>query len=253
MNSQHTFNDLLDLLVKDKVTMEELALLSGNNNMEELHFEASRHRTAVISIQRVAIAQQVASVHRKYIGSLATPASEPKIIPIYRNKKIIRIAAAAAVFFGLFISMDRLLVNPDMIYKESYQEYFVNTERSVGSVEQSNLTDYFRSGNSQAVIEAFGSIQNPGSKEKFLAGYSYMKSDNYKQAKDLFKAVIQGGNETNEFLFKDEAEYYLTLTYLKLKEFDEAYSLMKSIRSNPEHTYSDAFDSWTLLRTKWLD
>ena len=252
MNNQHTFNDLLDLWVKDEVTMDELAMLSGKTNREELQFETSLHRTGVISIQKFAIAQQVASVHQKYMDSLTKPAFEPVVIPIYRNKMIKRIAVAAAIFFGLFFSVDRLLVTPDMVYRESFQDYYVNTERSLSNDAHNNLTSYFRDGNSQAVIEAFGLIKNPGNKESFLAGYSYMKNGQYDEAEGLFKSIIQNSVAGKDLLFKDEAEYYLTLTYLKLKNYGNAYELMKSIRSNPEHTYTDAFDSWALLRTKWL-
>ncbi|MCU0388353.1 MAG: hypothetical protein MUE71_07070 [Chitinophagaceae bacterium] len=253
MNNHHTFNDLLDLWVKDELTLDDLTLITGKTNSEELLYEATLHKSAVVSIQKFAIAQQVASVHQNYLATLSKPSNETRVISINSRKMLQRIAVAAAIFFGLFLTVDRLLVNPDMIYRESYQEYYGNTERSASVEELQNIAEYFRVGNYQAVIEAFGLINEPANKEVFLAGYSYLKIENYDQAEKLFNTIIQNANAGKENLFRDEAEYYLALTCLKLGKYYDAYMLMKAIRSNPDHTYSDAFDSWSLLRTKWLD
>jgi tetratricopeptide (TPR) repeat protein len=254
MNNQHTFSELLDLWVNKELNLEELSLLSGKGDLEALQQETMLHKTAVLSIQKMAIAEQVASVHQKYLSTIKEPVKkEPRVFAINSRKIVLRVAAAAAIMIGVFISIDRLLINPEIIYKETFQNYYVNTERGIEDGGQSNIMNgYFLKNNTDGVIEVFTSMKNPDNKARFLAGYCFMQKENYDKAVQQFSQIINQRGSSSNGLFKDEAEYYLTLTYLKLHQYDKAYALMKNIRTNPEHTYTDAFDSWVLLRTKWL-
>jgi len=252
MNSNYTFTDLLDLWEKDALTTEELSVLSGRIDPEEVHHETTLHKAAILSIQKVAIAEQVSAVHQKYMARLEKPQPETKVIPLSQNKKTLRLVAAAAVFLGVFLSVDRLFVTPDLIYKSAYEDYFVNRERSLDNSSSNTLFENFRAENFQAVIQAFSNMQEPDAKARFLAGYSMMKEGKYADAKGQFEAILQDDNRHNGYLFRDEAEYYLALTLLNLKSYDKAYTLMTHIRNTPEHTYSDAFDYWDLLRLNWF-
>lgn len=257
MNNHHTLNDLLDQWVKNEITFDELALLSGKTNLADLQANMDMHRVAVHAIQKHSTAIQIASIHQKFMERRKAPhqirEGSAKVIGIQRNRLVVRIAAAAAIFAALLVAAQMLFVSSNSIYSESFKEYSVNNERSVVYNPDNKLGQLFREGDYKGVVATFGTLKKVENKELFLAGYSSLLLGDFDDAKINLKAILENAsaNKSNN-LFKDEAEYYLTLTYVKTGNYNEAYQLMEKMSADAEHTYHDAFNKWTMIRMKWL-
>ncbi len=253
MNNHLTMNDLLDLWVKNEITMDELAIRSGNKDLFELQEKMEMHQVAVRAIQKHATARQVASVHREYLGRRRDQNKVlAKLVSIQRTKLIVRIASVAAVFAAILVIAQMVFISSNRIYSESFSQYYVNNERSAEAPATGNVTALFQKGDYAGVISAFKSQSSHENKELFLAGYSSLMMKDYKNASGYFTAIMDNFSKNGNRLFMDEAEYYLALTDLRQGKNEEAYLLMSKIYSNPDHTYHDAFDKWTMWRMKWI-
>lgn len=259
MNNNQSFDDLLDLWVTRKINLEELAL-QGGSTLSHAREQADLHMVAVRTIQNHAIAQQVSAVHLRYAGgrrtaTIHTPIEpEIKVVPINRSKWFMRAAASVALVAGLYFAQETLYPDPNKLYNAYFQEYHVNTERSLPMQPTSNnLVDLFKAGKFVEVTKSYAGLSSVSNREIFLTGYSNLKVGNYGEATQLFSAIISKNNGFAEKLYMDEAEYYLALTYLKTGATDEAYDLMKKIKRDKSHTFNEKISAWTLFRMKWFN
>ena len=70
-------------------------------------------------------------------------------------------------------------------------------------------------------------------KDEFLVGISYMELKKASEAVSFFNKVIKTDQFSPHSLYKDEAEYYLALSYLKAGSYDKALELMNRIHNVP--------------------
>jgi tetratricopeptide (TPR) repeat protein len=259
MNNNTSFDDLLDLWVTRKINLDELAM-QGGRTLTDAREQAELHLVATHAIQNYAIASQVSAVHNRYAGgrrvhTIASPVLPPdeKVVSINRSKWFMRIAASVALIAGLYFAQENIFVNPDRLYNSYFQEYHVNTERSLGIENKTTLVQLFREGKFDRVIQTFGGLSSPSNREIFLTGYAYLIGGNFKEAEQLFSAIISNNKVNTEELYQDEAEYYLALTYLKMGTTEKAYEMMKIIKEDKGHTFNETVSNWTLFRMKWFN
>jgi tetratricopeptide (TPR) repeat protein len=253
MNNHLTINDLLDQWVKNEITFDELALRSGKEDLSELQENMEMHQLAVHAIQKHSTAVQVSSIHQKYLNKRKEQEAPAKVVSITNNRSriVLRVASAAAVFAALLVSAQLLFVSSNRVYSETFTSYHVNNVRSADAFGSGAISELFQKGDYKGVVSAFKSGEAMGNREVFLAGYASLILKDYDHAIDYFNVIIDNTAIRNTS-FRDEAEYYLTLANLRAGKHEEAYRMMKRIYSNPEHTYHDAFDKWTMFRMKWI-
>lgn len=252
MNNQPIFDELLDSLVKKEISFEELLLQSGNDNYEEVYEQAQLHTLAAETIKNYAIWMQVSDVHKEFLAENKFGAKETKVVKMEPQKWMMRVAASVALLIGLYFTQENLRVNPDRMYKSTFQEYYINTERSIGIIQQNELVESFRKGNYAQVAKQYGLTAGNSVQETFLSGYSNLVTGNYSEAEELFRKIIADNHKKGTAIYLDEAEFYLALTQLKQDKVKDAYQLMNQIYSNKEHTYNDAVSRWMLFRMKWF-
>lgn len=253
MNNRPELNDLLDQWAKREISFEELATLSEATGAESLREEAALHREAISLVQRYGIRNTIAEAHNRYMQQREVPAKQAKVIGITPRKLLVSATAAAAILTGIYLSQGMLAVNPERVYNNSFQDYYVNTERSTGQVSSGEaITELFRGENYTGVAQQFGKLTEVSNKERFLAGYAHLKTGNYAAAASLFSQMIETNQKNGSAYFQDEAEYYLAMAYLKTGMSAKAYPLLQAIHDNKEHTYNGVVDKWTLLRMKWF-
>jgi tetratricopeptide (TPR) repeat protein len=252
MNNRTSFDELLDLWLKNKISFDELAALSGKP-LAEVKQEAEMHKLASEAIEKYAIREKVSDVHSRYLAARkAKTQVTPPVVPINRNKWMMRVAASVALLTGLYITSENMLLNSERIYKAHFQDYYVNVERSMEGTRRYKIDEYFREGNYNGIIKAYQQLPQRSNKEMFLAGYAYLKEEEYTEASRLFNMILNSNDGDGELLFKDEAEYYLAMTYLKLREVDKAYQLLTKIKEDRAHTFNENVDNWTLTKMKWF-
>jgi tetratricopeptide (TPR) repeat protein len=115
------------------------------------------------------------------------------------------------------------------------------------SIQQYKDKDY------KAVIKTWQSLRGANNREKFLAASAFHETGDYQQAVNVLQQIVQNNSQTGNRLYNDEAEFYLGLSYLKMKNNKAAYNYFKKIRDNPNHTFHERVSRWTITRLKWLN
>jgi tetratricopeptide (TPR) repeat protein len=251
MNNRTSFDELLDLWLMNKISLDELAALSGKP-LVEVKKEAEMHKLASEAIAKYAIREKVSDVHSRYLAARKAKAPATPVVPINRNKWMMRVAASVALLTGLYITSENVLLNSDRIFHAHFQDYYVNVERSIEGTRRYKIDEYFREGNYTGIIKAYQQLPQKSNKEVFLAGYAYLKEEEFTEAIKLFNQILNSKDGEGEVLFKDEAEYYLAMTYLKLREVEKAYQLLNRIKEDKAHTFNENVDNWTLTKMRWL-
>ena len=134
--------------------------------------------------------------------------------------------AAASVLILAAIGVFLFFVNPAK-EERLYSEYYKPDSGLISSMSTSDdyifdraMIDY-KTGEYQSAIQSWNSLlkERPGndSLEYFIAS-SYLALDNYEEAITHFKKVTTQGSS----LFEADANWYLGLAYLKLKQTDKA-------------------------------
>ena len=71
-----------------------------------------------------------------------------------------------------------------------------------------------------------------------MRGLSFAEMGDNANSIRAFKKVIDDNKAAGSAVFRDEAEYYLALTYIRNRDFDFALDLLRNIAENQGHLYN---------------
>lgn len=215
----------------------------------ELQQELENLTLAKMAIRSYGLKSRVASVHREMMNEFNKTAEKPaenRIYPFMRST----LKYAASIFLVLCSAVIYLYItaSPSALYKENYEPYKLSVTRGESSA--STIEKDFDSGNYNVVISDFTKITNPGNKENFLAAQAYQSTHHLDKAIDAFNHVLSSPVSDNTF--KDDAAYYLALTYLENNQPLKAKPIFEKIYEDHDHLYHDKVSYWTILKLKLL-
>lgn len=250
MQNNYTMEEWLDAYSKGTITIDEVKARLSEADYNLFLAEAATHKTAVDIVQRYNLLQQVRSVHEAYMAE-KKPVKNNRVITLYM-KRILQVAAifiiTAASGYTFIVSTT---TREDLVQQLS-REYYLQTNRTNETGNISAIVQEFNAKNFTAVITSFHQLNKPTSREYFLAGYAYLQTGAYSDAAGIFKKIIEKNKNTSERLYNDEAEYYLFLSYIQLKQYKDAYEYAKIISNDKYHTYYENINTWLLLKLKLL-
>jgi hypothetical protein len=203
------------------------------------------------SIQSYGLKTQVASVHREMMLELNTEISTTpknnKVRSLYRMP--LNIAASLLVIMLSVGFYQYSTISGSKLFNENYSSYELSISRGDDNG-VSEIEKAYAKGQSNLVIAEFKDLKNPTIKDNFLAGQAYLSQNQVKESIRCFEPVA--GNSSAENAFKDDAEYYLALSYLKNNEPLKAGPILQKINKDQDHLYHDQVSKWTLLKTYML-
>jgi tetratricopeptide (TPR) repeat protein len=85
-----------------------------------------------------------------------------------------------------------------------------------------------------------------------LAGMAQLELKNYSSAAGYYKKVIEANEKAGTRHFKDEAEYYLALSYIADKDFDLSLDLLQKIYDDKGHGYNQKVTRKLLRQVRLL-
>lgn len=156
--------------------------------------------------------------------------NKSKVISL--QSKWFAIAAVLVVFIGIwFLNQGE---NP------SYLDYNMHNEANFMERSDVNLDlkvaqDYFNSKEYKKASETFAKIENLTNPEiQLYYAISLIEINNYSKSKILLKNIIQGNS-----VYKEDAIWYLALSSLKQKKYEESKKYLQQITEDSEK-YSQA-------------
>ena len=106
--------------------------------------------------------------------------------------------------------------------------------------------------NYQAVIRLYRQSPVESLREVFIVANASLFLSQPARAIPLLQRVMADSNESGNFTFFQDAEYYLAWAYLKNNQLPEADRLFTSIYENPHHPYNPSIDRWFYWKIKLL-
>jgi TolA-binding protein len=185
------------------------------------------------SVKLFGIQQQVAAVRRQWEQERAGDSKTGG--RIVSMAKALRYGLLAAACIILVIVGVRYFwfsgVSSDQIYKELYVGYELDQSRSVNAT-ATPVEKAWRQRNYEGVVK-MAKINGQDKKELLLLGLSYLQLNQPYAAIPVFQNILQHGNS----IYREDAEFYLGLAYLKNHNKVQALSILQKIESDPGHIY----------------
>ncbi len=204
-----------------------------------------RLQVAVASVQQYGTAEKVRSIHTEMMQELSPVHKEGRIVPM---GKIIRYSLAVAASVIVILVGVNLFSSSQPSSQRLYNEAFVDYDASAirgGNAQSSEVAKLYQNHNYNGVIEdaASGTLSQHDS---LLIGLSYLKANKLSEAINWFKSIPE------QSAAKQDAEFYLSLAYLKNKNYNQALQLMEQIHSNSNHVYHNQFSDDYINKVKNL-
>lgn len=256
-NDHLPIENLLDDLLNNKISKSEAEAALQQENVANIDEAIELHFAAAKAVQRYNVLQQVQKLHDEFT-TVVQPAQEDITKPGVVIGKIrplsimLKVAAALLLLVGVWFAYQYGSTNSKTLYSEIYQPYYVNTERGIDEAATHEIVPAFKKEHYPEVIRIFETLPASNSREKFLAAYAYHATGNFNKSLALFQAVIAQNQQEGTRLYNDAAEFYSGLAYLKLNDYPAALKIFTTIRNNPNHTFYERINRWTLIRLKWL-
>ena len=224
--------DLLVRYLDGELTAEEKVAVERRLQTDEAFREQLQSlRVAVQAVRHLGTLQQVEGIHREMMQEMK--GGKPRAALFNLSKTIRYTMAVAASLLVLFIGV-RLYLNaqlsPDKIYNETFVDFNVSGSRASGE-QLSGIEALYQKKDYRAVTLTGRSL-HLSAKDSLLVGLSYLHTQNYPAAVNWLGMLATTQND-----YRQDAEFYLSLGYLKAKNYGKALSYMESIYNNPAHLY----------------
>jgi tetratricopeptide (TPR) repeat protein len=250
MNNELYINQLLDEYIQHKLSRQDAVTELVRQGVADAEFELDLHTVAVTALKQGSVMQQVKNIHQQFLQQ-----KQPARIVSFKKPLIwmLRVAAVFILALAAWFTYQYTNTSSEKIYSEIYQTYNVNTDRAaIGEIVTHQMVEQFKTGNFPAVIKTFQGLAATNNREKFLTAIAFQETGKYPEAAQLLKQIITENEENKSRLYQDEAEFYLGLNYLKIKNNQEAKQLFKKIHEDPRHTFHERISQSVLRKMQWL-
>lgn len=248
MNENSTNTELLIQFLDGELPAEQLD--SFNRTLEQipaLREELENLRMARETVKTYGLKNRIGSIHAEMMEELKTGTSRHTgmVRTIYSYS--LRIAAVILVLFGLSIFYQYVSSTPEKLFMENYQAFDLHETRGATT---SPISDLYKAGYTDSVIQFFNGLKAPQAEDCFLAGNAFLSKHQPGKAIETFLTLEQINQNTSSQPFEEDAEYYLALSYLDNKEPGKALPLLEKIHNDANHPYHKKVSAWFLLKVK---
>ena len=252
-NSTHDSSELLIRFLDGELTANEKADVERRLEKDLLlQEELENLRLARKAVKFYGLNQKVAGIHRQMMKEIKP------VVPVKQinsTRRIIRysiaITASLLIIFLGIEAYNFFTLSPDKVFAANYQSYELRAFRNNGT-EPSAIENAYREKKYKKVIALQEQYNSIPIRETFLAAMSNVELGDNDMAIVLFRKVIAEMSNTTTNLLKDDAEYYLALTYLRNKEYNSSLELFQKINADPNHLYYEKVTRKLLRQVKRL-
>lgn len=198
-------------------------------------------RLSIDAVKHYGTIDKVKIMHANMMKELEPP-RQTTVTPV---RKIIRysmaVAAGILILFFAIRFLDSSQNDAERLFKEAYVEYDVSGTR--GGAPGGDLEKAYAAANYKEVIK----IKPVYAKDSLLTGLAHLKLNHPSPAILWLQPLsLKPGD------WQQDAEFYLSMAYLKVGAYDKAYELMQKIRSDKNHIYKDQFSNSFISRIEKL-
>lgn len=228
-----------------ELSAAEEAELEGRLRTDKgLQEQLANLRVAVQAVRHFGTAQQVSGIHAEMMRELRR--QEKRVVPLQKFiRYALAVAATAAVLFVGVRLIQTSQLSPQGIYADTFVDFSPSTTRGAGD-NVSAIEKHYAANDHEAVIAAPRSV-NLSAKDSLLLGLSYLQTTRHTQAIGIFQRLAATAND-----YRPDAEFYLSLSYLKNGEPKRALPLLRKINGDALHLYHERVPDETVEKVKRL-
>ncbi|WP_121355199.1 anti-sigma factor [Flavisolibacter nicotianae] len=246
-NSVHN-EDLLVRYIDGELSATEKAAVEVRLKNDAVFREQYQNlQVALQAIRQLGTRQQVETIHHEMMQELKGKKAPAKVVRLSRAVRYTM--AVAASILVLFVGVRLYLAtqqSPDRIYNETFVDFNVANARSSAN-QLSQIETLYQNKDFRGVAATTRAV-SLSAKDSLLIGLSYLHTEDWQAAARWFHTVSVTENE-----YRQDAEFYLALAYLKTKEFAKAQTLFQRIYNNPAHIYHEQVSADLLADVKKLE
>ncbi|HVG42618.1 MAG TPA: hypothetical protein VM888_13485, partial [Chitinophagaceae bacterium] len=188
---------------------EKTALESRLQTDKVLLEQLTNLKVAEQAVKHFGTVQQVALVHAQMMQELRS-----KKANVFSLSKTVRYTLAfAASMLILFVGIrvyEAAQLSPQKLYAETFVDFNISGTRG-SNTELSEIEEYYRKGEYAAITDSVRST-HLYAKDSLLIGLAYLQTGRTDKAISFFRKLAFSDND-----FRQDAEFYLSLSYLKNK------------------------------------
>lgn len=211
----------------------------------QLQQQVDDFRVAIEGLRQAGTREKVSSLHREIMQELKKDQVPAKVINMKRAVRYTMAVAASVLLILVGIQTFKYFNNtPEKLYNETFVEYSVSNER--GTTENTTtIGNDYKNRNYAGVIKD-AQTNNLSPKDSFLTALSFLQTGNTSSAIQWLNRI----NANNPYY--QDAEFYLSLAYLKNKDYDKALDLMQQIHDDSNHPYHTNISGDVIKKLKKL-
>ena len=223
-----TFEDYLSNQMSEEVKKkfeEQLALDPEMSNKLQVYVRWTEFLEGNFSKETEAFKTNLKSISKEHF-SKTTNSDKSKVIPL--NSKWFAIAATIVVFISIwFFTQNGTPEYTD--YNQHERAYF--TERSEGDIHLKAAQEAFNNQDYENAIVNFQQVSNEnfGEEAQLFYGVALIETNQFEKAEVILEP-IQGGDS----VYKEKAIWYLGLSKLKQKKFEECKMTLETLPKEAE-------------------
>jgi Tetratricopeptide repeat len=250
-NSTHDMSEKLVQYLDGELAGAEKEELEQELTADKLlQDELENLKAARAAVKLYGLQQKVSGIHQQMMAQMQTPVR--KMSPARRLIRYsMAMAASVVLIAGGFFAYNIYTLSPNKVFASNYHSYELSTMRDNSEPGTSVLENDYRE---KKYTEVTGIVYDrPFTvRETFLRAISFIELKDNAKAINEFKKVIAENEAAKTNLLKDEAEYYLALTYIRNKDYDPALDLLKKIKDKPGHLYHEKITAKLIRQVKML-
>ncbi|MEI2738113.1 MAG: hypothetical protein V9F01_04960 [Chitinophagaceae bacterium] len=251
-NSTHGMSEKLVEYMDGKLTGAEKEYLerqlAADKNLQE---ELNSLKSAAEAVRLYGLQQKVSDIHGEMMHKM-----QPGIKKIKPNRKVLRysiaVAASLILLIGGYMAYNFFTLSPDKVFASRYQSYELTNYRD-GNTNETPVEKAYREKKYKEVLRIHDAGEDRSAKGEFLCGAAALEEEDNSKAIRCFKEVLDMNNKlSGQPVLNDEAEYYLSLSYIRNGDYDFALDLLNKIRNDVNHKYNKEITGKLLRQVKML-
>jgi tetratricopeptide (TPR) repeat protein len=249
-NSTHT-TELLIRYLDGELSGEEKTVLEQRLKQDKsLENELEYLQLAREAVRSYGMKKQVRDIHAVMKKELRAPVRQMSSGRKFARYSLAIAASLLIIVIGV-LGYNFYTLSPAKVFSANYQPYELSTVRG-GEGQTSLLEKAYRNKDYKEVVRLAKEQQIPGIKDQFLTALALTELKNYPGAIDYFKKLMATNQVAGTDIMMPETEYYLSLVYVRNKDYDLAIDLMNKIHDDPMHPYHEKITGKLIRNVKML-
>lgn len=230
-------NELLDA---ERTVIQESLMTSPDMQQELQQLKNTRD-----AVKFYGLKSEVYAIHREMMREFS-PVTGQKTPVVGLLKWTMRIAAG--LFSVVLVSALYLYLtsSSDDLYQSKYSEYTLGTTRSDATV--SPIVSAYQSKNYSKLIELSEFFNSENPETLFLTAMAYLQTNQPAFAIKPLESLLG----RKEAAYKEDAEYYLALAYIKNNNPKPALQLFNAIRADKLHRHYSKLSVWDIRKLELI-